>query len=142
MSNKLFPIFFKKTLQNKIMPLYLHSQFQKRELQFKCRLDSVAQLVEHYTFNVGVLGSNPSGITNDYKKSLQINCRLFFYLLFLIQQTLPFFSPVDFIRNKAQFPSHLAGYRTIFFCPADQIRNNRFHRTIRQILCYIISSCR
>ena len=37
-------------------------------LQLKCRLDSVAQLVEHYTFNVGVLGSNPSGIT----KSLQI----------------------------------------------------------------------
>jgi hypothetical protein len=26
-------------------------------------LDSVAQLVEHNTFNVGVLGSNPSGIT-------------------------------------------------------------------------------
>ena len=25
--------------------------------------DSVAQLVEHNTFNVGVLGSNPSGIT-------------------------------------------------------------------------------
>jgi hypothetical protein len=25
--------------------------------------DSVAQPVEHYTFNVGVLGSNPSGIT-------------------------------------------------------------------------------
>ena len=25
--------------------------------------DSVAQLVEHYTFNVGVLGSSPSGIT-------------------------------------------------------------------------------
>jgi hypothetical protein len=25
--------------------------------------DPVAQLVEHYTFNVGVLGSNPSGIT-------------------------------------------------------------------------------
>jgi hypothetical protein len=25
--------------------------------------DSVAQLVEHYTFNVVVLGSNPSGIT-------------------------------------------------------------------------------
>ena len=28
-----------------------------------CSHDSVAQLVEHYTFNVGVLGSNPSGIT-------------------------------------------------------------------------------
>ena len=27
------------------------------------KADSVAQLVEHYTFNVGVLGSNPSGIT-------------------------------------------------------------------------------
>ena len=25
--------------------------------------DPVAQLVEHYTFNVGVLGSSPSGIT-------------------------------------------------------------------------------
>ena len=27
------------------------------------KVDSVAQLVEHNTFNVGVLGSNPSGIT-------------------------------------------------------------------------------
>ena len=35
--------------------------FKKRFLQ-KVN-DSVAQLVEHYTFNVGVLGSNPSGIT-------------------------------------------------------------------------------
>jgi hypothetical protein len=45
------------------MLLYLHSQNQLLGLQLKCRLDSVAQLVEHYTFNVGVLGSNPSGIT-------------------------------------------------------------------------------
>ncbi len=31
----------------------------------KCHLlDLVAQLVEHNTFNVGVLGSNPSGVTN------------------------------------------------------------------------------
>ncbi len=30
---------------------------------FKKGNDSVAQLVEHYTFNVVVLGSNPSGIT-------------------------------------------------------------------------------
>ena len=28
------------------------------------KVDSVAQLVEHNTFNVGVLGSNPSGITS------------------------------------------------------------------------------
>jgi hypothetical protein len=27
--------------------------------------DSVAQLVEHYTFNVVVLGSNPRGNTHD-----------------------------------------------------------------------------
>ena len=33
------------------------------------RVDSVAQLVEHNTFNVGVLGSNPSGITKSRLKS-------------------------------------------------------------------------
>ena len=32
--------------------------------------DSVAQPVEHYTFNVGVLGSNPSGITENAKCAL------------------------------------------------------------------------
>ena len=48
------------------MLLYLHSQKQINTgfgATKRCRLDSVAQLVEHYTFNVGVLGSNPSGIT-------------------------------------------------------------------------------
>ena len=34
------------------------------------RFDSLAQLVEHNTFNVGVLGSNPKRIT--IKKSFQI----------------------------------------------------------------------
>ena len=38
--------------------------------------DSVAQLVEQYTFNVWVLGSNPSGIT----KSLVGNDKAFFFL--------------------------------------------------------------
>lgn len=37
----------------------------------KKRDDSVAQLVEHYTFNVGVLGSNPSGITRNISKGLK-----------------------------------------------------------------------
>jgi hypothetical protein len=32
-------------------------------LQLKTTNDSVAQLVEQYTFNVWVLGSSPSGIT-------------------------------------------------------------------------------
>ena len=50
----------------------------------KKRDDSVAQLVEHYTFNVGVLGSNPSGITStvlnrkvgkgNYKREVALFC--------------------------------------------------------------------
>ena len=32
------------------------------------KYDSVAQLVEQYTFNVWVLGSNPSGITETSSK--------------------------------------------------------------------------
>ena len=34
-----------------------------REVRSAVPNDSVAQLVEHNTFNVGVLGSSPSGIT-------------------------------------------------------------------------------
>ena len=34
--------------------------------------DSVAQLVEQYTFNVWVLGSNPSGITKEVHKSIDL----------------------------------------------------------------------
>ena len=33
------------------------------EIDFTYRVDLVAQLVEHNTFNVGALGSSPSGIT-------------------------------------------------------------------------------
>lgn len=36
-----------------------------------CNNDSVAQLVEHYTFNVGVLGSSPSGITTKASKKFE-----------------------------------------------------------------------
>ena len=46
--------FLLKTLGRIEIALFLHSQKQA---------DSVAQLVEHDTFNVGVLGSSPSGIT-------------------------------------------------------------------------------
>ena len=48
--------------------VYLHSDFNNR-------VDSVAQPVEHYTFNVGVLGSSPSGITEKLKP--QIYCGFF-----------------------------------------------------------------
>ena len=36
--------------------LYLHPQLRSK-------YDSIAQLVEHNTFNVGVLGSSPSRVT-------------------------------------------------------------------------------
>lgn len=39
--------------------------------------DSVAQPVEHYTFNVRVLGSNPSGITRIGKKPRKRGAFLF-----------------------------------------------------------------
>ena len=53
-----------------------------RELK---RIDSVAQLVEQYTFNVWVLGSSPSGITifrdqiisNRFKALQTLSCRVF-----------------------------------------------------------------
>ena len=47
--------------------LHLHSLLKKGGY------DSVAQLVEHYTFNVVVLGSNPSGITGTNIRPLIVN---------------------------------------------------------------------
>ena len=45
-----------------LFALFLHSQ--KSEFISLKGNDSVAQLVEQYTFNVWVLGSSPSQITN------------------------------------------------------------------------------
>ena len=42
------------------------------------RIDSVAQQVEHNTFNVGVLGSSPSWITERIRELQQVT--LFFYV--------------------------------------------------------------
>ena len=42
------------------------------------RLDSLAQLVEHNTFNVGVLGSSPKRFTKEKQLSEIDNC---FFLL-------------------------------------------------------------
>ncbi len=42
-------------------PVFLHSQIRIAGNKFQ--VDLVAQLVEHNTFNVGALGSSPSGIT-------------------------------------------------------------------------------
>ncbi len=45
---------------------------QRQPKSSKNKDDSLAQLVEHITFNDGVLGSNPRGITKD-NQSLQKN---------------------------------------------------------------------
>ncbi len=45
---------------------------------FQTSVDSVAQLVEHYTFNVVALGSNPSGITKN-EKPTSIEVGFLFY---------------------------------------------------------------
>ena len=41
-------------------------------LNIKLEIDSLAQLVEHNTFNVGVLGSSPRRITENKRKIKQI----------------------------------------------------------------------
>ena len=46
------------------------------------RSDLVAQLVEHNTFNVGVLGSNPNGITIDDQTKLRNRVKLNVHAVF------------------------------------------------------------
>ena len=59
-----------KSLPLKFIPLFLHSQNKKGD-------DLVAQLVEHITFNDGVLGSSPNGITKSLISNFLI--RLFYF---------------------------------------------------------------
>ena len=51
-------------MQTPISSLSLHPRTERND-------DSVAQPVEHNTFNVGVLGSNPSWITKTSEKTKQ-----------------------------------------------------------------------
>ena len=57
----------KKNLVEKFIPLFLHSQNKMSQSFCKKKNDSVAQLVEQYTFNVWALGPSPSGITKSYQ---------------------------------------------------------------------------
>gem|GEM_PF-6475472 len=68
---KKFDFFCQKVWCNSLRFLYLHSQTGKQEVDF------VAQLVEHNTFNVGALGSSPSGITQKAHRGMR-----FFYACF------------------------------------------------------------
>ncbi len=47
-------------------------------------IDLVAQSVEHYTFNVRVLGSNPSGITGKQAKKTKTSQTLCFAGFFVL----------------------------------------------------------
>ena len=47
-------------------------------LKERGNIDSVAQLVEHYTFNVRVLGPSPSGITETKTKTCKTSTYRFF----------------------------------------------------------------
>jgi hypothetical protein len=62
--------------------IYLHPE--KETKFFKILNDSVAQLVEQYTFNVWALGSNPSGITLFIRKNNQSLVKHSFYKAFFI----------------------------------------------------------
>ena len=44
------------------------------------RIDSLAQQVEHNTFNVGVLGSSPSWITREDRKEADATGGLLFFI--------------------------------------------------------------
>ena len=67
----MIPLFLYNILIN-FKKFWMGSRFQKicnhMFLSYFCtpflKIDSVAQLVEHNTFNVGALGSSPSGITS------------------------------------------------------------------------------
>ena len=61
-----------------VFHLFLHSERKKGNPYFLSEwIDSVAQLVEQYTFNVWVLGPSPSGITIN-ENTVQISTVFFF----------------------------------------------------------------
>ena len=51
--------------------LYIHLHHQKTRATHLVSVDPVAQQVEHNTFNVGVPGSSPGGITENTKLNKQ-----------------------------------------------------------------------
>ena len=67
----LLNIFQKKWLKN--LHSYKNSHTFASHLRDNPNDDSLAQLVEHNTFNVGVLGSSPRRITRELKSKLQFS---------------------------------------------------------------------
>ena len=58
--------------------LSLHLHHQKRDESLLASVDPVAQSVEHNTFNVGVPGSSPGGITEE--ATIRNGCRFFCFI--------------------------------------------------------------
>ena len=84
--------------------------------------DSVAQLVEHYTFNVGVLGSNPSGIT----KNPEIAMISGFLILIQVIWTIPRLkNPVPFKWFCPIEQETIGLENAVFLCP--QVFSNGHH---------------
>ena len=65
-----------KNTDNSVVRLVAHPDFQSGGSWVESfdNNDSVAQLVEQYTFNVWVLGPSPSGITNRLLKQAVFLC--------------------------------------------------------------------
>lgn len=68
----------------------MQSQIQKG-------LDSLAQLVEHSTFNAGVLGSSPKRVTKKSRNYLR---------LFFVTQGHPFLTPPLMVPSKSELLLH------------------------------------
>ena len=60
----------KKKLPNNLCVSKKHRTFAPDFARNRKNGDSLAQLVEHNTFNVGVLGSSPKRITNETRRKL------------------------------------------------------------------------
>ena len=69
------------SIQKKAVPLQPEMRYERFSLISVC-IDSLAQLVEHNTFNVGVVGSSPTRITRIEGYLLQ--SRVFSLLFFVV----------------------------------------------------------
>ena len=95
----------------------LLQRFKTKQRATKTNVDSVAQLVEHITFNDGVLGSNPSWVT---KKKVVRNDSLFLYPLLS--------SPA--VGQKKALPKEISGKAIYCFEGKDYEIKKLFHLKI------------
>ena len=85
-------------IRKKQLPLHRNSK------ECTIRFDSLAQQVEHNTFNVGVLGSSPKRITKKEKRMFLFLFKLFHSTLNL--HSLLFFSKFSLLFFQSFLPLH------------------------------------